>query len=454
MSRIKRREFLAGVGAAATLALAGCKDDEPKDQAPPGPKGTEAIEHIIFVMMENRSFDHYLGGLNEDGRDDINGIKNAAANFGYDGVGHLPTRTRRSDLCPGDPPHGWTSSRAQFAEGANSGFVKAYVDRHGNGSAHIPMGYFDRSGVPITWALADSFSICDQWFCSLMSSTWPNRVYAHCAQNEGQFGNDMPPGQTFYECRSVWDSLDDADVDWGYYYSDVPFTVLLGVKRDEVQPLENFFAACRTGTLPTVSQIEPSFLFNSDHPPQHPMLGQVFLASIYEALAQSELWGKCLLVITYDEHGGFYDHVPPGTTDDEHASAGFEQLGFRVPARVVGPWVKQGAHDTVLSHASPLKYVCERFGIEPWTARIGAANSLSELLDAERMAANDPLPAVVLPAFEVPEEEVGPDCNYDIAVLSGQTELVDWLQKHAPAQVKQYGRDDLLEQARRLELIR
>jgi len=447
--RPTRREVLEG-GAAGlvTAGLTACSDgDEPAPE--PG-----RIDHVIVVMLENRSFDHYLGSLSlVEGRADVDGLTGQESNPDLAGapvgVFHL------EEPCIEDPPHGWGSSHTQFADGANDGFVVEHERRVGAEQGSWVMGYHDREQLPVHYALADAFAVPDRYFCALLGPTWPNRLYGHCGTSNGQDDNTFPPSGGF-TMKTVYQALEEVGEDWRYYYSDLPWMGLFADHwvDEKVHYVEEFFYDVAAGRLPAFTWIDPAFGLADDHPPHHPGLGQMFLATVYEALARSPLWERCLLVITYDEHGGFFDHVPPGTTDDEFADQGFDQLGFRIPALVVGPWVKQGGSGVVLSHASPLKYVCERFGVAPWTARIAAANSLSELLDADRMASGVPLDPVVLPAFEVPEEDITDECQYDIAALSAQVELAEWVQTNQPQALRGYDRSMLLEQARRLGLVR
>jgi phospholipase C len=159
--------------------------------------------------------------------------------------------------------------------------------------------------------------------------------------------------------------------------------------------------------------VEPGAGFNDDHPPHHVMLGQLFIGSIHAALAQSPLWDRFLFVVSYDEAGGFFDHVPPPTTADDRASDGFDQLGFRVPAIAMGPWVKRGhASDTVFDHTSWLRHVQNVHGLDPLTARDAAANDLSSLIDEEAMASGEP-PADLaeLPVITLSEEQIQAECD-------------------------------------------
>ncbi len=427
--RPTRREILKG-GAAGlvTAGLPGCKDEagEAGDSAGPG-----QIDHVIVLMMENRSFDHYLGSLKLLEGLEVDGLTGDESNLDLSGD---PQGVFALQIdCQADPPHGWSSSHNQFNDGANDGFVAEHAARVGEEEGVEVMGYYTRDDLPISYALADAYALPDAWFCSVMSSTWPNRFYGHAGTSDGQKNNEFPLDGSF-SFKTVYNALDEAGLDWAYYYTDLPF---IGLFKDHwdatrIHLIEDFIQDALDGNLPPFTWIDPGFSYNDDHPPHHPGLGQMFLAMIYEALAQSPLWERCLLVITYDEHGGFYDHVAPPTVDDDHAEDGFDQLGFRVPVLVVGPWVKPGVNSTLFDNTSTLKYVCDRFGLEPWTARIAGANSIEALLDADRMAAGEPLSPVALPAFEVPDSEILDDCQYGGRSLSGQPELERWVELFQP----------------------
>lgn len=400
---VTRRHVLAGAGVAVgSGALSGCAPDTADSGGEPE---IASIEHVIVVMMENRSFDHMLGGLTlTEGRTDIDGLTADMSNPDADG---LAVPVYPNDVaCVGDPGHSWGNSHDQFNEGANDHFVTNY-------GGPEPMQYMQRADLPISWALADAFTVCDQYFCSVMGPTWPNRFYGHCGTSLGMPSNDFPP-EGNYTIPNVWERLTTAGVSWGYYYSDLPFAFLIKGVYDpsDARFLEDFVADCENGTLPAVSWVDPAFGFNDDHPPHHVAMGQEFLAAIYKALASSPIWNKCLLIITYDEHGGFYDHVPPPTTEDDYAADGFDQLGFRVPVIAVGPFVKQGVCNTAFDHTSWLKFICEKYNIEPWTKRIAAANSIGDVLDLDRMDRNDPLPPVELPAFDYDDDSLPNECGF------------------------------------------
>jgi len=390
-----------------------------------------SIDHVVVVMMENRSFDHFLGALTvAEGRTDVDGLTGKEVNA--DAAGELYFPERLTEACQIDPPHSWSRSHNQFNDGANDGFVLEHEKTEAAEAGQVGwvMGYYTREDLPTHFTLADQFCLPDRYFCSVMSSTWPNRMYGQTGTSLGEHGNDLPSGG--YTQPSVYSKIEEAGLDWRYYYTDVPFIGLLsGVWDDsKIGFIEDFFEDAAADKLPPFTWIDPGFSYNDDHPPHHVRLGQLFLAMVYEALAQSPAWERTLLIITYDEHGGFYDHVPPTLVADEHKD--FEQLGFRVPSLIVGPWVRQGVDGTTYDHTSILKYVCERFGIEPWNTRIADAQSLAACLDTERMASGIPLEAVSIPAFDAPSvEELDPECNYG-DIVSAQPELAAWIQANMP----------------------
>jgi len=412
---IKRLGALAGMAAAPRL-LSGCGDNERPE---PG------ITNIVVVCMENRSYDHWLGarslveGLPGDG------LLATMSNREPDGT-VVPVYPEPTPCVP-DPPHSWSSGHAQWNNGANDGFLTTYRAKGSAGGPPYVMGYQSRTELPFSWALADAYTSCDRWFCSLLGPTWPNRMYLHSAQSGGLSSNDLP-GAGGFNWRSIWHSLNDGGVDWAYYYSDLPFVPLFDnldydgrVRRVNY----DFFDDAAAGALPPVVFVDPNSSLNDDHPPHHPMLGQQFLAAIYAALADGPQWNNLLFVITYDEHGGFFDHVSPPTAADVRAADGFGQLGFRVPTIVAGPYVKQGHVSSVVrDHSSVLAHIAGMFDLPPLTDRDAAATDLTELLDLERLAAGRPRAPAPMPAIEIDSSMVDAACFsstdivHDIQVLA------------------------------------
>jgi phospholipase C len=417
-TRVTRRTALKQMGALAGAGLlAGCGGTggggEPDAGGPdaPGPDAAApvGITHLVVMMMENRSYDHYLGarGLLEGKPGD--GLEEGMSNPDLDGVERPIFREETS--CVADPPHSWNPCHAQWNQGANDGFVRAYQQSDGRDIAPHVMGYFGREELPVHWALADHFTSCDRWFSALLTQTWPNRFYFYAAQSDGIIDHVLPDGRL--KVPTVLDRLNEKGVPWTYYFGDIPFLALFDrVASSDMRRLDlGFFDQAASGTLPPVSFIDPSFSRNDDHPPHHPILGQQLIGAVYAALAASPLWNNLLFVVTYDEHGGFFDHVAPPTAPDDRAAEGFGQLGFRVPTLVAGPYVKQGHVSSVVrNHASITRHIENMFGLAPLTMRDAAAADLGEVIDTDRLARGEPLPAPPLPAVEVDESMLDATC--------------------------------------------
>ena len=439
-TKFGRRAALKGLGAAALTPLVGpgCEPVDPgTDPTPAGPPRTleETIDTVVILMMENRSFDNFFGALTlEEGRTDIDGLTAGMGNPHPDGTFIAPYPAEED--CIADPPHGWGDCHAQFNDGANDGFVSEHADRHGAAEGKRVMQYFGRNKLGPLYAMAEQHVLCERWFCSLLTSTWPNRYYSHSAQNGGVRGNSMAD----HDFPSIYPALEEAGYSWGNYYGNVPFMFLLHdvVADHHFKPMDEFFWDAQLGQLPNVTIIEPIYGRNDDHPPAHPVAGQVLIASVYEALKSSPQWERCAFIVTYDEHGGFFDHVPPPEAADDRADDGYGQLGFRVPTVVAGPWTRQGhVSSAIFDHASILAFLERRFGLDPLTARDAAANDMYELFDMDRIGVGDPLPAAELPLIEADEAEIyAPECVLDIfrdapGAVTGQPELEEYIERHA-----------------------
>lgn len=433
---VPRRSVLQGIGAAAGLAACGDPGRGGRGDTPGNPDARGAtIDTIVICMMENRSFDHFFGSLSLlEGRTDVDGLLPGMSNPDHDGNEYAPVSGRPPCVWE-DPTHSWDGSHKQFDGGTNRGFVKAHIDSFGPyGDPVTPMGFLTRDDVPVSYALADRYALCQRWFSSLMTSTWPNRIHFHAATSMGERSNDLPPGGR-YSCRTIWDQLAEAGVDWAYYWSDLPTLALFGNPdhAGHVFVIDQFYADAAAGALPPVVCVDAAAGYNDDHPPHHPLLGQLFLGSIYNALAASPHWGRCLFLVTYDEAGGFFDHVPPGTVPDDDAADGFDQLGFRVPAFAAGPFVKNTVSDVQFDHSAALAFIQKRWGIdEPLNLRNEHSADLSVLLDEEAMAEDRPSDPIPLPVIERSEEEIEDECD-GLGRRTGQPELRDVVRELWPS---------------------
>ena len=419
-SEVTRRGALVGLGVGLGMAACGGGSEEPAPEpaptppvattpaptpttppVPTTPPPTEnltpkqllaGIEHIVVLMMENRSFDHFFGALKSDAgyaaKAQIAGLSGTESNLAPDGT---PVSVfKMANFTPEDPPHGWDAVHAQFNGGKNDGFVTA----HAGASQDEVMGFHDRSQLPLYYWFADNFTICDNWFASVLGPTWPNRFYLHATTSKGQKANQPllinPPD-------TVWDRLKEEKLTFKNYAAGVTTWYLGGFasKVLSINPsakIGDFFDAAKAGKLPSFSLIDPDFQASDDHPAHNIQRGQAFVASVYKALAEGPAWSKTLFIITYDEHGGFYDHVAPPKAVDDNAE--FAQQGFRVPAIVIGPTVKKGyVCKTVLEHSSVAATLRTRFDIKSLSKRMDAASDISDCIDPLKVKAPAQPPA-------------------------------------------------------------
>jgi phospholipase C len=394
------------------------------------------LDHIVVLMQENRSFDHMLGYLSlpeaQGGRarTDVDGLRGPDLDSNpYDGqmysIRH-ETRTKFESEAE-DPDHSGPSVDEQLSNG-NGGFVANFA-KYSTRIAEklqlpvpdpgLVMGYYTAAELPVYDHLAAEYCVVDRWFSSVPGATWPNRLYAATGRAAGSRDDIAPP---IYGLPSFPRYLDEHGVDWRWYSSD-PGTLravdpqyrlshhgnfayldrrTLTLKEEAIGALteqgSSFLDDARNGTLPAVSWIDPHFKdlhilgpdSNDDHSPSDVTAGQELVLEIYHALTQSPNWSKTLFVIVYDEHGGFYDHVPPPNAPD--ADAEFHRFGVRVPAFLISPLVTKTSTSTALlgrdfhfDHTSIIKTIltrfCNRGGTIPaMTERVQAANHLGHLL--------------------------------------------------------------------------
>jgi len=400
---VSRRRFLRTTGTlSAAAACGGLLPASAASRAKQLPKPNKSgIEHVVVVMMENRSFDHFLGWL--PGAD---GKQAGLAYTDSGGVSH-PTHPLAPDFqgCGfADPDHSYEGARVEYNNGACDGWLRA-------GSNDVySIGYYTQADLAFLGTAAPAWTTCDRYFAGIMAGTYPNRIYQHAAQTD-RFDNSLLPISTL---PTIWDRLADHSLSARYYYSDFPFLALWGVKYLNIAtPITQFFDDAAAGTLPKVSFVEPRFLLEEqglsgdDHPHSDIRNGEAFLNSVYQAIVSSPNWPSTILVINFDEWGGFFEHVPPPVAPIPPADAalGSDGLrGFRVPALVISPWSPRGAiaHD-LYDHTSVLKLIEWRWSLRPLTVRDSTANNLANVLDFSH-------PNLSAPAFSVPEGPFGSAC--------------------------------------------
>ena len=393
------------------------------------------VDTIVIVMMENRSFDHMLGHLSY--REYANGTsveglrdpltQQAYENL-YEGSPYYPFLMADGPL-PSDPPHERQSVETQLAYSpvtgtySMSGFVEAYYQSTPVSRTQTPepMGFFPPSAVPIMNVLANNFAVCDRWFAALPTGTQPNRLMALTGASRVDDTRDqlLPAGPTLLDWAT------SREVRWRVYHAGLSFFILLGRFDQVLGP--NFRAfeqlAYDVGheaadLFPQLILIEPSYADaphlgsehpNDDHPPLAVGFGEQFLRQIYEALTcNPERWAKTVLIVTYDEHGGFFDHVPPRAVPyapPDAAYPPFATTGVRVPALVVSPLVAaRHVYSEPLDHTSILQFLAERFSPDEggYSPEVNQRRALGIMSVSEVLNLSSPRP--VIPA--VPREPI------------------------------------------------
>jgi phospholipase C len=379
----------------------------------------DEIEHIVVLMLENRSFDHMLGYLSlEAGGLEVDGLRAGMKNEYAGREFRIFRLEKTSSTKAQDPCHSGECVDRQVS-GGNGGFAADYIETRADPASAEPvvvMGYYDGTQLPVYDFLARRFCVCDRWFCSLKGATFPNRLYAVAGRAAGSRDNASPPT---YHLPSFVRKLDAAGASWRWYTHEL-FATIWAVDRDylpntfdNVRPFsspfshEDFFSTAKSGSLPAVSWIDPNFVdvggaagSNDDHPPSDVRAGQELVLRTLNALVHSPAWERTLLIVTYDEHGGFFDHVEPPSAEDDDPRPEFHSFGPRVPTIVVSPRVRPGVSHELFDHTSIIKTCLARFcrqegGLIPdMGARVNAANHLGLLLEKEVQVAPPGDPAL------------------------------------------------------------
>jgi phospholipase C len=448
--RISRRAFIAGgAGLVAAASWAGDRrwalgaplrtpNSRPYPNRPEGtPDPAMPIDHVVVVMMENHSFDNYLGWLPQRGQPLADG-------FRFDGAGKVldtnPTKGgvvrafRMPSECQmeSEPNQSWSPTHKAIAGGAMTGFVDA--------SGDVAMGYWDDRDLPFYYSLAKTFALANRWFSSAPCQTYPNRRYLMAGTSFGLVRtvvpgpNDAPPPN-----GTIFDRLNAHGISWTNYFTDLPQVAIIPSvplnNPTHLASIAQFYVDAAAGALPAVSFVDPDFGLadvigglvpgqpipsniraqgEDEENPQNILFGQAFVARVVNAVINSPAWPRTLLVWLYDEHGGYYDHVPPPTAiapdnipptlAPGDVPGGFDLYGVRVPAVVVSPWARPASVSSVVhDHTSVLAFIERKWNLPAMTYRDANAASLDDFLDLSRprlleppalVAAPDPLTAI------------------------------------------------------------
>ena len=390
-----RREFLRlGAMAGAAGVLASCSSGSSNARRLPRPTTTttprfesvldgapadSGIDTVVVCMMENRSFDSYFGWLARDERYLEQGRSRYGGQFTingnslqqFPGADGKPVKTFRRVLrnetqrwrgCDHpDPGHGWDEGRAE----RDRGFLAT-----GSNNDDFALSYFEGEDLPFYDLLARRFTVCDRWHASLLGPTYPNREYLLSAQSGGYKTNYLPLAEGGFKWPNIVDRLAAAHVSVADYASDLPPILLWGQRMmPHIRKIDAFAADAAAGKLPSVTFVDPAFLGDNrtdDHPHGDPRAAQAFARDAFAAFSKSPHWERGLFVLTYDEWGGFFDHVAPPMLADGRASKidenNFAQAGFRVPTVLASPYARPGYVDhTQYDHTSILRFIEWRF---------------------------------------------------------------------------------------------
>jgi phospholipase C len=362
-----RRTFLGGVAATVGASALGPSALAAAQRRP-------RFDHVVVVMMENRSFDHLLGWL-----PGANGRQAGLTYLDAAGAPH-PTHALAPDFqgcAHPDPDHSYAGGRAELNGGACDGWLRAGTNDD------YAIGYYGQSDLAFLGRAVPDWTAFSRYFAPIMAETYPNRIYQHAGQTDRIVNTTQ-----ISRLPTIWDRLAEKGRTRRYYFSDVPFLALWGPKYLPItRPITTFFADAAAGRLPNVAFVDPRFLdegtgtSRDDHPHADIRYGEAFMDRIYRAVTRSPNWSRTVLIFNYDEWGGFYEHVPPppGPTPPADMLAGNQDglRGFRVPCLLVSPFARRRHIATrTYDHTSILRMIESRWSLRSLTVRTRTAKNL------------------------------------------------------------------------------
>lgn len=435
-----RRRLLAALASTAMLsACGGGSDDDSGTVTPTSPIGnippdranlprpalpapaTSGIDHIVLVTMENRSFDHMLGW--------VPGAEGGQTGRQYtDAFGEThPTFALSANAAYGfqgcqfaDPDHQYDAGRAHLANGAMNGFLLTPDTNKTRGDL-LPIGYFTGSDLEFYRQAVAQYTVCDYYMSGILADTFPNRIYLHSGETD-RLSDTIDTSSL----STIWDRLDAKSISSKYYFHDVPFTALYGTRYVGRSKLfSDFLSDAAGGNLPSFCMVDPSFggeangTSNDDHPHADVRNGQALLGQIYEALRTSPNWSTTLLIVVYDEWGGFFEHVAPpvkSLSAAEQKLGNDGRLGFRVPCMLLGPRVRaNNVARYPFDPSSIHQLLAWRFGLDPLGVRASDPTTFNMAYALDLSAA----PRADAPALAVPPGPFGLECSNTPSVGTG-----------------------------------
>jgi phospholipase C len=360
------------------------------------PEGTDTlpkIQHIVIVMMENHSFDGRFGMLGRGDGFKLDGSgKPLDANPMPDGrfvqAFHMPSTCQLNSK----PGQNWVASHTSYADGRNDGFVKA--------SGPVAMGYWDETDIPFYYGLARAFPLCDRYFCSTLAQTYPNRRFLIAGTASGVVTTNISNVTKFEPANgTIFDRLHQHGITWRDYASDLPSVAVIAATANKygknISSRDQFHKDAAAGTLPAVSYVDTRYVTDPGESEENNAdisYGENFVAKVVDSVFNSPNWKNTVLIYTYDEHGGYYDHVPPPPAlkpdnippgvDSPGITGAYDRYGFRVPTVIVSPFAKKDyiSHQ-VHDHTSILKLIETKWNLGALTYRDANASNLLDSLD-------------------------------------------------------------------------
>ena len=397
--------------------------------------GLDQIEHVVVLMMENHSFDNLLGMVPHQlaNRARVDGLtvrrgrvvnSNPASVAPYAIKNPRVTARLASSPCQvaGRPSQAWNASHLSWNGGLNNGFVQA--------SSPVAMWYWDQSFLPTTYSLAQHYPFGQRYFSSVLAQTYPNRRFFFCGTASGITATNNYTFHTHAANGTIFNQLLNHNVSWRNYVQPtngaleaspliVPEFALSPRCVARMRPMSSFFDAAAAGSLPAFSFLDPNYDVTSEENPQDIQAGERFIAQVVNAVTRSRLWHKTVLFITWDEHGGYYDHVPPPRaiapdniapiTDPAALSnpnvplapGGYNRYGFRVPVFVISPWARSNYVSTVVQdHTSILAFIERKWNLPALTYRDANAHPMTDYFDFSRPAFATPPKLAAPPAMK------------------------------------------------------
>jgi phospholipase C len=437
---------LAGMSGGAlwkAVAAAGATvrppDSLPNRKLPAGtPTGALPFDHLVVVMMENHSFDNLLGALHRSGQPKAHGLrlnhKGVALNSNPGPEGPVQSFQIPNTVQSPSVTQTWNATHEQIDEGRMDGFVRSV-------NSNEPMGYWTEDVLPFAYSFARTFTLANNWFCSAPCQTYPNRRFLMAGTAYGNISTDTeslsdppPPNGT------IFDRLHAYGVSWRNYFTDLPQTAIIPSIIEKypgnISPYAQFLVDCAAGSLPSVSFVDPEFGALSDvgsaltsvpglealgaklettggdeESPQDMSYGEYWAYQTLQAVLHSPAWPRTLLIYTYDEHGGYYDHVPPPAAiapdsippalSSGDIPGAYNLYGPRVPGIVASPYSKPNAvTNHVYDHTSVLATIEAQWNLPALTYRDANARTVADFLDVRQAAFMQP-PTITEPPAPV-----------------------------------------------------